>query len=175
MSNPLVARFISTLSRVPTIAYVVVIIVSFLGSWLALNNKHQRDLGALNAQISAQESENRTLRMAQDSLAGVYRVDTLRLTKIKRVTDSLTTTVEVWKRDTLKVVEYVEKADSSIRVCTQALQTCEARVLNAQQGWANARAEIAKIKATIPSKGQKWLWMLGGAAGGAVIGYVAHP
>ena len=53
-----------------------------------------------------------------------------------------TAAVERWKRDTLKVVEYVKQSDSTIKACTQALQTCDERVGIAQRGWDGARQEI---------------------------------
>jgi hypothetical protein len=77
--------------------------------------------------------------------------------------------VDVWKHDTLKVVEYVAKADTTIRACTQALSTCEARIGVAQRGWDGARDEIALLKKSIPSSSQKYLYM----AIGSGIGYLA--
>jgi hypothetical protein len=75
------------------------------------------------------------LRRSLDSLATVSaRVDTVyavqRDTLWRRIarTDTLTATVEVWKRDTLRVVEYVTRADSAIRACVATVLTCEERV-----------------------------------------------
>lgn len=80
-------------------------------------------------------SEARRLRAANDSLRAVarrvdsvYVRDTLTLWRLARATDTLTATVEVWKRDTLRVVEYVERADSTIRACAATVATCEERV-----------------------------------------------
>jgi hypothetical protein len=112
----------------------------------------QREIGKRDLLIAQHERTNADLRHQADSLSKVYRTDTLRLTKIRRVTDSLTVTVDQWKHDTLKVVEYVHQADTTIKACTAALQTCEDRVRIAQLGWANARSEIARIKA-IPKQG----------------------
>lgn len=146
------AKIIALFKQVPTFVYVVASVLTIAGSWLALDRAKQRQIGALNAEIAAQEQTNADLRRAQDSLAKAYRTDTVRLTKIRRVTDSLTVTVDQWKHDTLKVVEYVHQADTTIKACTAALQTCEDRVRIAQLGWANARAEIARIK-SIPKQG----------------------
>jgi hypothetical protein len=130
---------------------------------------HQREIGKRDVQIEDLEHANAGLLHARDSLTIVYRTDTLRLTKIRQVTDSLTVTVERWKHDTLKVVEYVTKADSTIRVCTAALQTCDQRVGVAQRGWDGARAEIKLLKASLPSPAQKWLY----GAAGVGVGFLA--
>lgn len=145
-------KILAFLKSVPVVVYLVLGLVAAGAGWLALDRKHQRETGALNVLIAQAEQTNATLRHAQDSLAGIYRTDTLRLTKIKRVTDSLTVTVDRWKHDTLKVVEYVQKADSTEQACEAAKLTCEQRVKVAQDGWAGARAEIAKIKA-LPTPG----------------------
>lgn len=135
----------------------------------------QREYGKRDLLIAQAERTNADLRHAQDSLANVYRVDTLRLTTIRRVTDSLTVTVDRWKHDTVRVVEYVAKADTAIRVCTAALHTCEARVGVAQRGWAVARQELTVLKASFPSPVAKWRdRVVGGLVGGLIV-YVAKP
>ena len=161
-------KIIALFKQVPPFVYIVAGVLTLAGGWLALDRAKQRQIGALNAQIAAQEQTNADLRRAQDSLAKAYRTDTLRLTKIRRVTDSLTVTVDQWKHDTVKVVEYVVKADSTIKVCSLALQTCEQRVSVAQRGWDGARDEIKLLKASI-SPAKKWLW----AGVGVGAGYIA--
>ncbi len=169
------AQLAKFFGRLPLTVYLVAGGVAVFGGWLTINNRHQREVGKRELQIVQYEMANRDLRRANDSLAQVYRVDTLRLTRLKLQTDTLTQTVERWKRDTLKVVEYVVRADSTIAACTQALQTCEARVLVAQKGWTGAREELKVLKASFPSPVQKYRWLVGGVIGGAVIGYVAKP
>lgn len=158
------------LRQLPSTAYLygllaVALIAGYQG-WAY----HQREVGKRDLLIAQAERTNADLRHAADSLAKVYRVDTLRLTKIRRVTDSLTVTVDRWKHDTLRVVEYVIKADSTIKVCTAALSTCEARVGIATRGWDNARAEIATLKANYPSKARPWLYGALGAGAGYLAG-----
>lgn len=80
-------------------------------------------------------AESARLRRANDSLAvlsarvdTVYSRDTTTLWRVKRSTDTLTQTVEAWKYDTIRVVEYVARADSTIQACVATVLTCEARV-----------------------------------------------
>ncbi len=75
------------------------------------------------------------LRAANDSLARVaarvdtvYQRDTLRLWRAVRAVDTLTVTVDQWKHDTVRVVEYVQRADLAIRACVATVTTCEQRV-----------------------------------------------
>lgn len=84
------------------------------------------------SEVDAQRSQ---LQAALDSLAGetakvdtIYVRDSVTVWRLKRATDTLTRTVDRWKHDTIKVVEYVERADSTIRACSQLVLTCEARV-----------------------------------------------
>ena len=104
------------------------VIVALLAGWLWSNNRNQYRLGQLSLRLASADSVAKVARHEADLLAGVYRVDTLRLTRLKTITDSFTVTVERWKRDTLKVVEYVIRTDSTIAACTQALATCNQRV-----------------------------------------------
>lgn len=145
-------QILAFLKGVPVVVYVVAGAITVAGGWLALNNAHQRKLGALNAQIAQHEQANADLRHQADSLAKVYRTDTLWRRVTQTRVDSLTVTVDQWKHDTLRVVEFVARADTAAKACTQALGTCEERVRIAQLGWANARDEINRIKA-LPKQG----------------------
>ena len=158
------------LKRIPSQAYIYAVIAAMLISGYNMWAYHMQEVGKRDLLIAQHERANSDLRRQADSLAKVYRTDTLRLTKWRLRTDTMTTTVELWKRDTLRVVEYVTKADSTIRVCAAALQTCEQRVGVAQRGWDGARAEIALLKKQMPSKGQKWLWGAIGVGAGYIAG-----
>jgi len=159
-------RLLAYLKQLPTIVYLVIaglgILVGGYRCWAHV----QQEYGKRDLHIAQAERTNADLRHAKDSLNVVYRTDTVRFTRYLRTTDSVFANVERWKTDTLKVVEYVAKADTTIRACTQALSTCEQRVGVAQKGWDGARAEIAILKKSIPSSSQKWLYMaIGGGAG----------
>lgn len=158
------------LKNVPSTAYiyatVALLVVGAYNGWAY----HIRQDGKRDLLIAQHERTEKQLRHDADSLRGVYRTDTLRLTKYRLRTDSLTTTVELWKHDTLRVVEYVAKADTAIKACVQALQTCDQRVAVAQRGWDGARAENALLKKNQPSRATPYVWGIAGIG----IGYLAR-
>ena len=153
---PKISGLTLALRRIPSAAYLYgVLAVAVFGAYQGWAY-HQREVGKRDLLIAQAEQENATLRAREDSLAKAYRVDTLRLWRTVRALDTLTVSVDHWKTDTLKVVEYVGKADSTVKACTLALGTCEQRVAVAQKGWDNARREIATLKASFPSKLSPW-------------------
>ena len=140
------------LRQVPSAVYLYAVLgVAVIGGYNVFVHQ-QREIGKRDLLIAQHERTNADLRHQADSLSKVYRTDTVRLTKIRRVTDSLTVTVDQWKHDTLKVVEYVDSTVVERKACDDARLTCEARTKVAEDGWANARSEIARIKA-IPKQG----------------------
>jgi hypothetical protein len=167
----------SLLKQVPATAYLYGLLgVALIGAYQGWAY-HQREIGRREVELAQSASELRAAKMRADSLEKVYRVDTLRLTKIKRVTDSLTVTVEQWKTDTLKVVEYVAKADTAIKACVQALGTCEARVGAERAGRLAAEKQTAILKAQMPgnlarcgvSVGAGAVWSGGRVAAGPAV------
>lgn len=166
---PKINGLTQALQRIPSVAYLYAVLgVAVIGAWQA-NNYHQREIGKRDLLIASAERTNATLRHQADSLAKQYRVDTVRFRVTKTRVDTLTQTVDNWKTDTLKVVEYVAKADTAIKACSMALLTCEQRVGIAQAGWDNARKEIANLKKATPSKAKPWLY----GAIGLGTGYLA--
>lgn len=109
----------------PWVLLVVGAAVSIL-----LYGREQRARGAAEAQGARWKLE-------LDSLAKVARrVDTVHLVRrdtmyrrIARV-DTMTVTVDQWKHDTVRVVEYVTRTEAALRACTQADTTCVERVAN---------------------------------------------
>lgn len=77
-----------------------------------------------------------SLEVVAESLAGVYQIDTLRLTRWRVRWDSIRVPGAT---DTIPVEVVVRVADSTILACTAALQTCEERV-----AVATARGDSAK-------------------------------
>lgn len=80
-----------------------------------------------------------SLTALAESLAGVYRIDTLRLTRWRVRWDSIRVPGAT---DTIPVEIIVQAADSVILACTAALQTCEQRV-----AVATARGDSAQAAA----------------------------
>ena len=106
----------------PFLGYLLCAI--FLAAWIGAERS-----------ASSQNAESARLRAALDSLATVQpridsvhtvRVDTV-VRRIARV-DTLTATVEVWKRDTLEVVRYVVATDSALRACSAVIVSCDDKV-----------------------------------------------
>lgn len=160
------------LRSIPSQAYLYgALILALIGGYQYWAHE-QQEKGALRLRIAQHERTNADLRHKADSLSKVYRTDTLRLTKIRRVTDSLTVTVDQWKHDTLKVVEYVDSTVVERKACSMALATCEDRVGVAQRGWDGARDEIKLLKAQMPSPVRKFVWGLAGLGVGYVAGLV---
>ena len=111
-------------------------------------------------------AESRRLATVVDSLIEVRsRVDTIHAvtvrTVVRQVTrlDTLTRDVEVWKRDTIRVVEYVTRADSLARACTALVVTCDEKV-RVREALLSTRerqwdAERAVLQQRIPSLREK--------------------
>lgn len=98
-----------------------------MAAWIGFTiyMRGERQIGA------AQQREQQALARA-DSLERVSaKLDTVyvvqRDTLWRRIArlDTLTVTVEQWKHDTVRVVEYVTRADSVVRACTALVVTCE--------------------------------------------------
>lgn len=156
------------LKQVPSVAYLYGALAVMAVSGVTYYNHVQREIGKRDLLLASSRAEIKDWKHKADSLAKVYRIDTVRLTRLRVATDTLTQTVEVWKRDTVKVVEYVTKADSALKACTQVIGTCEARG-NALQNALNASEKANRLlKASMPSKLAPWRQ----AALGAIAGYL---
>lgn len=108
-----------------------------------------------------------TLRVRELVLDTIYTVDTIALWRTRTRWDTALVDVERWKHDTIEVVRYVTLADSTIRTCTAALLTCEARIANMREQRDTAAARYAR-EAAKPKASLKRDAMMGGA-GAAVI------
>lgn len=94
--------------------------------------------------VEAAKQYDREVQVVVESLIvldTLYQRDTLRLTRWREKWDTVRQDVERWKHDTVRVVEYVQVADSTIRACTAALRTCEQRAALEGQ-----RADLAEAK-----------------------------
>lgn len=158
------------LKRIPSAVYLYMLLaIGIFGAYQSFVY-HQRQIGKRELQIVQYEIANRDLRREADSLAKRYRVDTIWRRVTQTRVDTMATTVDRWKHDTLRVVEFVARADTAAKACTQALQTCEQRVGVATRGWDNARAENAILKASFPSKAKPWLYGAAGIGIGVLAG-----
>ena len=132
--------------RYAPLAYLLAAVLT-LWAW-------QRDATALGAAIERGRVADSLLTIAEaraDSLKVVYRTDTLRLWREVRRTETLTTTVDQWKHDTVRVVEYVQQASQAINACTLALGTCEQRLSAQEAISAQWRSKFEAERARRPS------------------------
>lgn len=136
----------------PWISLLVVAVVAFLA---VRDGDRTRD--ALQ--------QERALRARADSLLAsaearepAYARDTVVLWRTKRVVDTLTETVDQWKYDTTKVTEYVYLADSTIRACVSALQTCELQKQELRGAVSSLQQAAAEHAATHPSRLKALTW-----------------
>lgn len=158
------------LKQVPTAAYLYaalgLAVIGAYNGWAY----HQREIGKREVQLVAAAADLRDAKREIERLASQYRVDTVRFTSYRLRTDTMTTTVELWKRDTIRVVEYVTKADSTIRVCAAALQTCEQRVGAVTRALDASERANRILKQSFPSPAKPWLYGVAGIG----VGYLAR-
>lgn len=155
--------------QLPATAYLYALLAAALLSLYAGWAHYQREIGRRDILTALARAELRDAKRQIDSLGKVYRVDTLRLTRYRLKTDSLTTTVELWKHDTVRVVEYVARANSTIRVCTQALATCDAMVGAERRGRIAAETDARLLRRAMPGRLTPWRHRAEGAVVAGVI------
>ena len=115
-----------------------------------------------------------TVRVELLRLDTVYQLDTVRLTRWRERWDTVRQDVERWKHDTIRVVEYVRVADSTIRACVAALATCEQ-----QKAALTRRAELAeeayrRTLVQVPTAKRQALTYAAAAALGLAAGRIAR-
>jgi hypothetical protein len=149
-----------------------VLALSAFGAW----SLHERQVGALNAEL-------RALRLEGKAAAETVKVRDVRYVRLR---DTLRQVITRWDsvrvRDTLTAfvhdtaVVYVPRAtaDTAIRVCQRVVVDCEARVSARDALLANRDATIAVLKAHQPSTVGTVLKVGLGAAGGFLLGRVVR-
>ena len=146
------------LKHVPSVVYLyaalAVLVVGGYNAWAY----QQRQIGKRELELVQMTHDLRQARREADSLAKVYRVDTVRFRVIKTQVDTLTRVVESWKHDTLRVVEYVTKADSAIKACSAVVLTCEERVGAVQRALDASEKANHVLRLSMPNPAQKWLY-----------------
>ena len=140
--------------------------------------------GLSRRDASFARAESKRLASVVDSLTKVRaRVDTVHATTVRNVVrqvtrlDTLTRDVEVWKRDTLVVVEYVTRADSLARACAALIDSCDEKVrvrdaLLVTQGQ-KFRADLAIVQAKVPTLRQRLVTGALTFGAGYVVGRVS--
>jgi hypothetical protein len=140
-----------------------------LGGAYATWQDRQRAIGRLEAQLVTVTAEKKLLLARADSLARAYRIDTVRLTKFKPVFDTLKIDVDRWKYDTVKVTEFVALADSTVKACSAALSTCEARVGAISGALAASETANQALRRLLPPPSAAWRHRAAGAIAGVAL------
>ena len=124
--------------------------------------------GRTNAPLPPVSSDSLLAQKAR--LETLYVRDTQVFWRTKTRWDTLILSVDRWKTDTLQVVQYIQLADSSLRACASALQTCEQRLSIARQ---EADLQQKQLADSLHAARQtRWLWALAAAGFGVIIGHI---
>lgn len=185
-------KILSYLKQLPITAYLVIAGITAGGTWLAVHDAGQRQLGAeriLTAQaVAAGDSARADVKrltadvkrltvaytpQAATAAQWLTRWDSTGLRQMARTIDSLKA-LGVAKPETVPVLVSVgtlAAADSTIKSCTLALQACDQLVgaqrqlTDAERRRANAAEADAKlVRRQLPSKLSPWLRRGEGAA-----------
>ena len=135
----------------------------------------QRANRAEAALLSALGARDSLLHAAAAKIDTVYRRDTVRLWRLSGRVDTLTQTVDRWKHDTIRVLEFVAAADSTIQACRAVVLTCEARVAAEQAIGAAAVADrdSRRARAGKAERSARWAGTWRGMAWGIVASAAA--
>jgi hypothetical protein len=123
-------------------------VIGFVAALLAYGSE-QRKVGALREQLAHLVRETKRV----DTL---YKRDTLTLTRVRRITDSVLVTDTVIRVDSVKVLIHSERL-----ACDAVVKTCEQRV-----AVRDSTIRALKSKSHTVSK---VLWFLAGVGTGAVL------
>jgi hypothetical protein len=163
-------RLLALLRQVPTTAYLIAGLLTAAGGWFAMNNAHQRALGAERILTAQARASGDTARAEVKRLSKVLPPQIAAAGKTRIKWDTVKAGIDTaWLHDTIPVpVEVVRtvvlSADTAIKACTEALNTCQALV-GAQRRRAEAAETDAKLAwRQVPSKLSPWLRRGEGAA-----------
>lgn len=144
--------------------WVLLILVAWFGGCQYQQNRDsERELAALL-------ERNADLEDAAGRVDTVYQRDTLTLTRVRRVTDSVLLTDSLFLLDTVYLrPRFMGLVEAERAACTEALRTCEQRVALRDSIIANLDSVIRVQK----KRGGNWKtklgYLLGGAAAGVLI------
>lgn len=120
-------------------------------------------------QVEAGKQYDREVRVVVESITvldTVYKTDTIRLTRWRTKYDTLVETRDI--HDTVWVKEFIAVADTTIKLCTAALRTCEQREALQAKRADLAEEALRRLGAGQAKKERQKFWIgttLGFAAG----------
>lgn len=153
---PAVARFLRTHHLALAVAAFA---IAAAGTLYTAGQRAERAAWQAKALTAKRDTVMREIRVVETR----YRTDTVRLVRWRTKWDTVARDVERWKHDTVRVVEFVRVADSTIRACTAALTSCD-RLRQLQQ----ERAELAEQQLRLRTRGQSRRQLVTGVVAGAV-------
>ena len=161
---------------------LVVLALGAVGRGYYVWQEKQRQIGRLEVELVQSAHELRAAKMLADSLAKIEKPQVTAAVKWRTKWDTLKAGIDTqWlKPDSVpvpvEIVRYITAAaDSTIRACSTALQTCEARGNALSRALAASERSNVILKASYPSPARKWLHGAVGAGVGALIVLVAKP
>lgn len=107
-------------------ALLVVMLATGGGIWAY--GRYEQEIGRRDATIRTQDSTLAVLRKSVHRVDSLYVVQVDTLWRRKAVYDTIRDTLLKHLTDTLKVVEYIHAADSTIQACSQVVLTCQLKV-----------------------------------------------
>lgn len=156
-----------------------VVAIGLLGGAWAEHNAHERALGAIQERLKSRDSIITVITKSRDSLATVFRSDTIRFavwrTRYDTTVATLLDTILIHHttHDTVRVpVRVLVTADSAYQSCKATIFTCEALVAKERQRADLYSAQLHDVMASQPSFIATWLPRLGALGVGYVVGRI---
>ena len=122
------------------------IALAALTAWLGYGCEQRRQ-GVIRDQIKTLEHERDSLKTEREQREVIYRTDTLRLTKVRRVTDSILVRDSIFGRDTVRAIVGRER-----QACDAVIHTCEQQKAGLERENANLEARLKLEKKKKPSR-----------------------
>lgn len=152
---------------------VPLVVALWLG--VALYQRGERLIGAAQQRERDALARVDSLEQVSARLDTVYQRDTVRLWRSVTQLDTLTVRVESWKHDTVRVVEYVTRADSTVRACLAVVRTCEEEKAVFRSTIASMEEARAAHLQTHPSRAKRIVQDLGKVGLGAALQALFGP
>lgn len=147
----------------------ILLIVSIIVGEHYYAEKHGGDSEKLKQAVEQTKLGEKTLARVDT----VYKRDTIRLTREVTKYRSIRDTLKI--TDTVQVKEFVRQADSTIKACTEVVQTCEQKDSAHRIIEAGLRKQNDALKSLLPTKTERFFtaakWTLIGAAVGVVYSH----
>lgn len=123
------------------------LVVACVALTLFVFSCEQRQQGAIRQQLKELSHERDSLKADRKRIETVYKTDTLRLTKVRRVTDSVLKVDTVIRTDSARVLVAGER-----QACNAVIKTCEEQKAGLVRENANLAEQLRLEKKKKPSR-----------------------